>query len=535
VKSVDYWAYYSRHHIDLVDYLEQNYGLTFHDAPGQKICDSDPALVLNLVGPHENLWLRSNIPSSQVNEHDIKPRYGNVLTWEAIENNCPIVEAVPLVLKKSKGLQPYRSARLGELDWIGRKTAKRLSIGRAPSVNTYLEERNIDHSQLNTVFKIGAPLPYQQLAAFFSQTKYTSDELKSMLKAIFISERPYGYKYFPREPSVAVPVYSEKKEFVGFHGRFIDSNKSGMQRYFNTGYLDDLHAEVLYGLHIDQINQAIGQNKQVIVTRGMFELFACYQNGSKQVISTLNQGVSSNQFEKIMNLPINEVIAGFTAPRERQVILGLIHQSLKKVNLSLTPADKELDIELGNGSSLSSIISACLKNLLADEDAIRLASIKRRNENMTTLTQMGGYFLINKADLLEKVAGSKRLIRNLKSFIDSNFKKATRTLPKATGFVKMANTLASGAVIDSFGAELRTLIFLMCKVNPKLGVINYTQTALCKDLGISQGTLIKHVKILTESKYLLVHRKTTRKAVGRKNKIQRSVTFRYYPSTIPFT
>jgi hypothetical protein len=532
VKSVECWAYYFRHHIDLAEYLEQNYGLTFHDSNNQKICNSDPDLVLAITGTNENLWLRSNIPSSQVNEHGIKPRFGNVLTWEAIENNCPIVEAVPIVLKKSKGLQPYRSARLEGIDWISRQTAKRLSIGRTPAVNTYLDNRKIDHALLNTDFKIGAPVPYQQLTAYFSQTKYTSDELKSLLKDIFIMERPAGTRYLLRESSVSVPVYTDQKEFIGFHGRYISSQRTAGKEYFNTGYINDLRSETLYGLHLDPVSQAIAKNKQVIITRGMFELFACYQNGSKQVISTLNQGISSKQFDKVMSLSVNEVIAGFTAPRERQVILGLIHQNLKKVNLSLISADKELDVELGNGSNLSAIMSDCLKRLSADQDAIRVAAIRRRNDNMDTLTEMGGYFLINKADLLGEIAASKRATKKLKTFVGDEFKKATRTLPKGSAFVKMANTLVSSPVLSAFGAELRTLLFLMCKMNPKLGTVTYKHDTLCKDLEISKGVLIKHNKLLVDAGYLLVHKKTSAKTTGPKKKILRSVTFRYYPSSI---
>ena len=534
MKSVEYWAFRFRNSIDLAEYLEKNHGLTFHEATDKKICDSDPDLSITTVGQNENLWLRSNIPSSKINQHGIKHRHGNILTWEAVENNCPIVEAVSIVLKNSQGLSQNKSARLNRIDWISKSTAKRLSIGRTPAVNTYLEKRKIDHTHLNPDFKIGAPVPYQQLTAYFSQTKYRPDEIKSLLSDIFIIERPSGKRYLPREYSVTVPVYTKEKEFIGFHGRYISPKKSAGKQYFNTGYLNDLRSDILYGQHLEPIKEAISQNKQVILTRGIFELFACYQNGNKQVLSTLNQGISSSQFDKTMCLPVKEFIAGYTAPRERQVILGFIHQSLKNVNLALTPIDTELDIELASGSSLSFIMSGSLKQLSADEEAERLAGVRRRNDNMDTLTEMGGYFLSKKADLLKEIAVSKRAIKQLKAFVGNEFKNAVRTMPKQPGFVKMANTFASSTVMAGFGAELRTLLFLMCKVNPKIGTITYKHDALCKDLDITKGVLIEHIKILEAAKYLLVHRNTSVKAVGPKKKIQRSVTFRYYPSCIPY-
>ena len=534
MKSVEYWAFRFRNTIDLAEYLEEIHGLVFHEANDKKICDSDPDLSIAIIGHHENLWQRSNIPASKINQHGIKPRYGNILTWEAIENNCPIVEAVSIVLKNSQGLSQYKSARLNRVDWISKSTAKRLSIGRTPAVSTYLEKRKIAHTHLNPDFKIGAPVPYQQLTAYFSQTKYRPDEIKSLLSDIFIIERPVGKRYLSREPSVIVPVYSEEKEFIGFHGRYISPKKSPGKQYFNTGYLNDLRSEILYGRHLKPIMEAISQKNQVILTRGMFELFACYQNGNKQVLSTLNQGISSAQFDKTISLPVNEVIVGFTEPRERQVILGLIHQNLKKVNLAMPPAAIELDIALGKGLDLSTIMSNSLKQLFADQEADRVAAVRRRNVNMDTLTEMGGYILITKADLLGEIAGSKRSVKKLKTFIGDEFKKATRTLPKGSTFVKIANTLVSSPVVSAFGAELRTLLFLMCKVNPKLGTVTYKHDTLCKDLDISKGVLIKHIKLLVDSGYLLVHRKTSVKATGRKKKILRSVTFRYYPSSIQY-
>jgi len=529
VKSIQYYDFQFKHRIDLRKYLKKYYSLEFNDLNGIYVCTTDPNLSIHRDGKYENTWVRADIITSSKNDYGVYLKYGTVIDWESINNACPVVKAVEIVTKNRKFLPDYKTAHYKKLESLFTKTASRFRHSRLPEVVEYLKSRGLDHTSYAQEFNIGSPKSYDSLVNNLITANTTASQIIDLLSDLFIVRRPLNYEYLPFVSSIIVPVYDKTGDFVGYHGRRVHT--SGSKRYYNTGFLHDLAKDVLYGENKGEIREAIAKKKQLILTKGIFDFFTCYQAGYHQVLSSLNKGISVQQFDRVVKYPVSEIVVGYTAPKERDAILGLMHQSLNKVDLSLVEGQKDIDETVKSGATLSNIISDALKNMKVTESGKIWAANKRRKSRMETLTELGQTFLIAETDLEALVETSKRSPRKIKDFLIEQDQKG-RTSVKSGNFIRFPKTFVTDSALIELGAELRTLLFLLIKTKGRQGPINYTQSALRADLSLSQTALIDHLNKLKSLGYLIWIKTIRIKQL--KIKRRRTVVFLYYPSTIKF-
>jgi hypothetical protein len=529
VKSIQYYDFQLKHRIDLRKYLKKYYSLEFNDHNGIYVCATDPNLSIHRDGKYENTWVRADIITSTKSNFGVYLKYGTVIDWESIKNDCSVVKAVQIVTENKKSLHDYKTVHYKKLESLFTKTATRFRYSRLPEVVDYLKSRGLDHTSYAQAFNIGSPKSYDSLVNDLITTNTTASQIIDLLSDLFIVRRPLNYEYLPFVSSVIVPVYDKMGDFVGYHGRRVSPGIR--QRYYNTGFLRDRVRDVLYGENKDEIRESIGKKKQLILTKGIFDFFACYQAGYHQVLSSLNKGISVQQFDRVVKYPVSEIVVGYTSPLERATILGLMHRSLNKIDMSLVEGQKDIDETIKSGATLPNIISDALKKMKATESGKIWAANKRRKSRMETLTELGQTFLIAETDLEALVETSKRSPRKIKDFLIEQDQKG-RTSVKSGNFIRFPKTFVTDSALIELGAELRTLLFLLIKTKGRQGPINYTQRALCADLGLSQTVLIDHLNKLKLLDYL-IRIKTIR--IGQlKKKRKRTVVFHYYPSTIKF-
>ena len=529
MRTTAYQAFLFQHNIDLESYLKKNYQLDFLVVGAKRICTQEPDLHLGTGVDYENTWIRSGISSTEINWLSIKSKHGNVLTWEALENNCSLTEAVTYVKLKSQNLGDYKSQYLVRLEKFAKMVTDRMTVGRPSQVTDYLESRGIDYLSLDEDFAIGSPGTFEKLISFFSSTPFTKEQIRSILLNLFIARRSGDPKYLPFKHSVVVPVYSKTEGFLGFHGRYVSENYS--KKYFNTGWLRQDVTNILFGEEKVSIQKAIKLKKQLILTKGIFDFLACYQNGSQQVLATLNRGISSKQFDRVMKYPVSDIVVGFTASKERDSILGHMQQSLSKVDMSLIDGNRDIDVAIIEGTKLSELISGAVHTMQVSKEGIRAAKLKKKKKEKDALTELGQTFLVSMVDLVNLINTSKKSPRKIKNFLLEHAK--TGVLDKSNGdYVRFSKTFVTEPILDSFGAELRTLLHLLIKTKDGQRPINYTQSALRGNLELSQAVLIDHLKKLKQAGYLMW--KSDIRIEVLKAKRKRTVVYYYYPSTIKF-
>jgi hypothetical protein len=523
LRTTVYQAFLFQHNIDLESYLKVNYQLDFQMVGTKRMCTQDPDLQLGTGVEYENTWIRSNIDITEGSLTGIKSSHGNVLTWEALENRCSLTEAITHVKTKSQNLGLYKSNYLKRLERFAKMVTDRMTIGRPSQVTDYLESRGIDYSTLDKDFAIGSPGTFENLISFFSSTSFSKEQIRSIFINLFIVRRSGDPKYLPFRSSVVVPVYSNSKDFLGFHGRYVsDSYK---RKYFNTGWLRQDVTSTLFGEEKEAVQEAIKRTKQLILTKGIFDFFACYQNGFQQVLATLNQGVSSKQFDRVIKYPVSDIVVGFTASKERDSILGHMQQSLNKIDLSIIDDSRDIDTALSEGTKLSDLISGAVHNMQASEEGIRAAKLKKKKREKDALTELGQTFLVSMVDLENLINTSKKSPRKIKNFLLAGAK-VGRSEINESRYVRFPKTFITEPILEGFGAELRTLLHLLIKTRDGQRPVNYTQGSLRGDLELSHAVLISHLSKLKQSGYLLSKEK--------KPRTKQKVVFLYYPSTIKF-
>ncbi|MBN1185893.1 MAG: hypothetical protein JXB49_26670, partial [Bacteroidales bacterium] len=444
-------------------------------------------------------------------------------------------EAVSRIIQNLENNKPtnYKTAYYKKLEIVFQQISVLFKLNKPDSVKKYLSDRGINYSDLEDVFHIGTPVLYGRLSDHFIFVKSIDDKHEQILNDLYIERRPSNYYYLSYDLSVVVPVYDKNKDFLGFHGRRI--NPGSRSKYFNTGFLRESIDETLYGEHLQNIIDAINNKKQVILTKGIFDLFVCYQSDHKQTLSTLNQGLFPIQFKSLLSMPVEEIIVGHEQPLQREIIIALISSNLKKIDVLIPQTVTDIDNTVVNtGVTVSDIIKNALKTAKYNEESKIKAMVRQRNYSERTLTEYGKTFLVESAELEKMLLSNKVTVKGLKSYIQSKCHENRQTVPKGERYIRIASTFATDAVLDDFGPEIRLLLYLLIKASPRTRIFNFTNKILANDLKICETTLIKHRKLLKEKGYLLTIKVITTHT-RKKGRIERKVHDDYYPSTIPYS
>jgi len=521
VKSLQYYDFQFRHRINLQEYLGAHYSLEFKNNQGKLLCTNDPNLSIHIDGPYENTWVQADRDAVEKNGHGSLLKYGTILNWESIKHDCSLVEAVSIVSKNRAELSDYKSQRYKKLESLFRKVALRFRYSRTPEVSEYLESRGLDYSLYAKDFDIGSPASYDILLHDLKSPKSSANEIEELLGELYITKDPRTYEYLPFTQAVVVPVFDRNSDFVGFHGKRI--NKSGSRGFFKTGFLKDQAAEILYGEEKPEIRETITSKKQLILTKGIFDFFACYQEDFKQIFATLHKGVSVQQFEQILQYPVSEIIVGFSEHKERETVLALMEKSLRQIDVLEIQDGRDIDEISTSGERLSDILQGAFQKVEETEAGKIAAAIKLKKSKMDLLTETGHTFLVTTDELIQMIQCSKRSPVKIKQWLkQQSATNSTEVLNRA--YIRIPKTFTKDSVLDVFGAEIRTLLHLMSKTKGGQNPINYKQSTLCADLGLSQAVLIDHLKKLKASGYLM----------WTKKKKKRQVVFRYYPSLVQY-
>lgn len=533
MKPVEYYAFWYQHRVDLKEYLGKFHGLQFSLVNQRYVCSSQLNISIPKSGAFENTWYDSNSTPGTKTQYGINLDHGNILDWECIKHDCPPVEAVPIVSKRSAKLSAFKTSEYKRLVRIFKLIADRYRIILPTPVENYLDYRGIDYRSIKSVFNLGSPIPYQVLFNYLNTMGLAAHELTSLLTKLFINARPNNYREIPRDLSTVVPVYDKDNNYIGFHGRRI--NPGSKSKYFNTGYLKDFIGDVLFGEERRDVQAEIQAKKQAILTKGLFDFLTCYQENNKQVLATLNQGISAAQFDQIMKMSIDEIIVGFESRRERSNITGLMHSSLKQVKLSVPQTDRDIDAEIAESQiTLDQLLASAKQTVKADNKAKRIAALRRRDYQLKSWKEMGQTFVIRKDQLNNELQTSKGTHRVLKNFLHDKASENIQVLPGNTPYVRFPKTFVTDEILSKFKSELRTLLLLLTKSYPNSGTINYTNDVLHKELNISESQLIEHKNRLMKNGYLLEKKNIKARKTSSKGRFIRKVNITYYPTTIKF-
>lgn len=513
MKSIDFYIYYFTHKIDLREYFEKVYSMSFNQVNNQFQSASDPDFYID---PQKNTWIRKGVPKDKKSPKGVFLGAGNILDWEAIENDTIPAETTPLILKNIKGLSNYSSIKFKRIQRLYGLINIMIYHNSDPDVEDYLNNRGIDIQLIKNDFSLGILSNYDRIYNNIPSKK------RNNLLDVFIS-REKVYRCLKPDKGFAVPIKYNSLGQVGYHGRYIADIK---KPYFNSGYVRDIKSEILFGEDNPKIQIAIKTKRQLLLCKEIIDLFAAYQGGFQQVLSILYESVSVKQFRAIKKYDVNEIIIGYHVDNYQARFAALMKIYKLKTPVKIISDGPDIDEKLLDpGISAENIIKKAMTQSLIEKADKRKARVDLREYIMSELKERGRTFLVKTKDI-QKHIESKSTPKQLRRFLKEECRKNTKLLSEGTGFVEFPNIWGM-KYLDTFGAELKTLLYLLIKC-PKYGKIGITTDRLMNALGIKESALGNHKKKLIEKRYLIVERHLTGKGKTRKEHMD------YYPSTLPF-
>lgn len=487
--------------------------MSFTQVNSEYISVNDPDFSID---PISNTWKQKNVPWDKISRCNIFLRAGNIIDWEALKNDKHSSEVTLLILKNIKTLSSYDSHELKRIQKLYRLVNTRLKYNSDVDVENYLNNRGIDVPLIKKDFNLGIMSNYDRLYNAMPTANQNN------LFDVFISQRKAN-RHMKPDKGFVVPIKYDSLGQVGYHGRYIADIK---KPYFNSGYVKDVAKEVLFGEDNSNIQSAIKAKRQLILCKGIMDLFAVYQTTSQQALSTLSKTVSIKQFNKIKKYDVDEIIIGYHIDKYQSRFAALMQMSKLSIPVKHIQSAEDLDEQsLKSTTTVGSIIKLAQEKKTIDKESMRNAKISRRNDSLDMIRERNGIFLVKCTDI-EKEITNKSTPKQIKKFLVEQSKNTIKLLPRNTSFIEIPR-YNSTAVLDSFGAELRTLLFLLTK-STKTGKINYSSKQLMQDLDIGESTLGEHKRKLIKKHYLIVEKKYIGKGKTRK------VHFNFYPSTLPF-
>jgi|GEM_PF-6240914 len=510
-----------QHCYSLQEYLSTYYKLEFQ----QNQCISDANLVLYADGVKGNRWERKNVTKNEISPQGVYKRSGDILAWEALQNQCGMHEAIPIVEKRVQKITLTHTSFYEKYQKILNRILGFLSTSlySNPDVTNFLKHKEIQWEQLIDTLAVGSTSSYARIKDSLNTSKLTSQELDDILKNLNIYRSQNKTPYFPDKLGVQIPVYRQDGFFLGFHGCYVES-RSKKYDFFNSGHLTHQLRKTIYGLHLSQVDDAIHQSKQVVCTEDMFDYFLLFQNRIYQVVSTLQSQMSSQQFTALTELKIDDLILGFSPPEERAVILGMKQKVLQRLNVEFIQPVAQMSDK--SHLSLKKLLQSAITNLEVNKVAQRKSAIRQRNDNLETLSQYGSTFLIPKNEIIFRVKDRPLTKSDLKRFLSAQAQVNYQTLPRNVAYIRVPITFVEKHMSD-MGVEIRTLLFLMAKTG-RGNMVPFKMSTLRETLNLSDNQVRTHLRKLIKQRFLLRDRSIKGKGDNRTDH------FNFYPSLIPY-
>jgi len=183
----------------------------------------------------------------------------------------------------------------------------RENLKKSREAKSYLKERNIFSSTVETFFIGYSPYDIQKLIKFMEDEGITIDELKKVGVLVQSLDGEIKDRFKGR---VIFPIKDHLGRIVAFGGRIISPNISPKSpKYLNSPETKIYNkSKVLYGFF--EAKDYLREKKYGIIVEGYFDLLSMYQIGFKNIVATL--GTSLTEYHaKLLKKFVNKVILMF--------------------------------------------------------------------------------------------------------------------------------------------------------------------------------------------------------------------------------
>ncbi|RUM59843.1 MAG: DNA primase [Persephonella sp.] len=183
----------------------------------------------------------------------------------------------------------------------------RENLKKFKEAKSYLKERNIFSSTVETFFIGYSPYDIQKLIKFMESQGITIDELKKVGVLVQSLDGEIKDRFKGR---VIFPIKDHLGRIVAFGGRIISPNISPKSpKYLNSPETKIYNkSKVLYGFF--EAKDYLREKKYGIIVEGYFDLLSMYQIGFKNIVATL--GTSLTEYHaKLLKKFVNKVILMF--------------------------------------------------------------------------------------------------------------------------------------------------------------------------------------------------------------------------------
>jgi hypothetical protein len=491
-------------------YLRGEYGTSF--VSGQfdgewiaercPLCSGEKTFTISESPKHLADWKCSSCPSASISSgpfRNLAPNHGDLVTLVALKEKVSQGAAVRLIRDHAK---PYLKDKTDpdneRMDALRRACNYfRLMLEQQPRVVTYLNGRSIDWSALQKDFKIGGnDVTVDSLAGYLEQFSGYLDRLNQGHNSL-IRKRS-----FTLQPAVVAPLYEEDQSFVGLQLRRCGEElKPG---YVTKGLNSAAKKKFLYGLHLPATRTTAAASGTVIVCKGVFDCWACHQNGHKNAVATLAEGITKLQFDRVAVLGTKEIVLGLTSYKEvgiaRALASGALQLAVSPIadggdlaskdsrrTVSRIKPGRDLADDAGNADAIADMIGHRVAVMEAGQRATGLALVRESHKRLGEELDAGRYFVV--------ASGDKG--RDQSSLL-TNARRLNRKTHDKPGYIKIPHRFVDAGLHTEVRSALCLLLYLHGK---KTGIdrpVSIKRETIANDLGLSTSTINKQAQKLRD-------------------------------------
>ena len=190
----------------------------------------------------------------------------------------------------------------------------RRSLGAAPIVKKYLEERGLTQETIDE-FEIGwAPNEPEGLSMFLLNTGSSPQDL---LQAGLSIKTERGLMLDRFRGRIMFPIHNHLSKVVGFTGRILpqfDTSNDPKATYVTAKYVNSPEtpifqkSKLLYGFW--KSKDAIREEKSAVLVEGQMDFLMSYQSGARNVIASSGTALTADHLRSIHRLA-DEVVLCF--------------------------------------------------------------------------------------------------------------------------------------------------------------------------------------------------------------------------------
>ena len=482
-----------------VSYLKQECGVLFEEQEGATwvaekcpLCGAKRTFFLRETPTRLGDWTCSACPATK-SEHIANK--GDLVDLVQLQEGLDKADAIRRILGKSA---PHQIENLDPLN-ILRLTSQyfRFQLENQQSVKTYLASRKIKLNDLSEEFHVGGNavtvdglLDYLHGALSFPITR------KRLRLNGLATNRGITFR-----PSVTAPLYDEAGVFVGLHFRHCEGID---QPFRNQGFDKKVKSRFLYGLHADSVKEAIAKERRVFVGKGVFDVWAVYQDGYHNVVGTMDNRMTKAQFDRLVQLGVTSLVLGFTVLKEAKIVAAMA----KDVEIDGCPSvySAVLDVDfsaLNPEISFAEELDVLSEEIKADLEAQKTYRAREVYQRMTREFDKGKYFLMPKKEVQSAIKKGGPAPRLLVDLLERHRKLDNRSGQKK-GYLKVPNSFVDDSLHRKSSAALRLLMHLHCKVSSRGRPVTIKNKTIQDALNRSETTIKNYKRHLIKLGLMIV-------------------------------